>query len=122
MHNQKLPKSISKFQEEDLKLPQQLTDEQFNKALHATEVKDKNQQIKLRPWFAAGVFILVIGQTGGIFWLTYLALNSQQLPQLQLIFGALVAGTLTQSYLILKFITNKIFSDIKYHNSSDPKL
>jgi hypothetical protein len=122
MHNQSLPESVRKFQEEDLKLPsQQLTEDQFYKALRATEVKDKKQQIRLRPLFAWGVFILIFVQTGAIFWLSYEALRADQLPELQLIFAALVAGTLTQSYLILKFITNKIFSDIKYHNS-EPKL
>jgi len=118
MHNQKLPDGISKFQEETLRLPPQLSDQQYNDATHAAEVRDKNQQIGLRPWFALGVFLLVFLQTGAIFALIIMSLERGQLPELQLIFGTLVASTLTQSFFILRFITNKIFSPIKYHNSS----
>jgi hypothetical protein len=116
-NNPSLPPETKTFQEEPIGIPYiQLGDTQWQGALHATEVDDKKQQIKLRPWFAGGVFLLLAGQNVGIWFVVVWALQAGQLNSLQLIFSTLIAGTLTQSYLILRFITNKVFSDIDYHN------
>jgi len=116
LYNAGLPPGIEQFREERLDRSTGLTDTQWNEQLHATEVRDKQQQIKLRPIFAIGVFVLIIGQNIGVWFIVVWALQRQELPQLQLIFSTLIAGSLTQSYFILRFITNKVFSDIDYHN------
>ena|ERR1700733_8700539 len=118
--NPQLPSEVEQFKKEPLLTPYtQLTESQWLGALHATEVADMRQQIRLRPFFAFGVFILLLIQNFGVWFIIVWAIQSKELSQLQLIFSTLIAGTLTQSYLILRFITNKIFSDIDYHNESD---
>lgn len=117
--NPTLPKEARKFTERPIgSSPVQLTEEQWLGALHATEVEDMKQQIKFRPWFIYVIFTLVILQSIGIGYIVLRALDLNQLPELQLILSTLVAGTLTQSYLLLRFITNKIFGDIDYHNEN----
>lgn len=85
--------------------------------LRAAEIKDHQQQINIRPWFALAVFVLLVGQNIGIWLLVKWSLETGQLKDLQLILGTLVAATLTQSYFILRLITKKIFGDIDYHNN-----
>jgi len=95
---------------------QQLTADEWIGALHGVEVRDKNQQITLRPFFAIGVFLLLMLQNLGIWFIVVWALNKGQLHQLELIFSTLIGGSLVQSYYILRFITEKVFSDIDYGN------
>ena len=59
---------------------------------------------------------LVVVQTVAIFVIVSVALAMNQLQDLQLIFSALIAGTLTQSYFLLRLITEKVFGDIDYHS------
>lgn len=47
------------------------------------------------------------------------ALDANVLNNLQLIFSTLVAGTLTQSYLILRLIAEKVFGEIVYDNNRE---
>jgi hypothetical protein len=89
--------------------------------LRAAEIKDRQQQINIRPWFALAVFVLLVGQNIGIWLLVKWSLETGQLKDLQLILGTLVAATLTQSYFILRLITKKIFGDIDYHNNDASK-
>jgi hypothetical protein len=89
--------------------------------LRAAEIKDRQQQIDIRPWFALAVFVLLVGQNIGIWLLVKWSLETGQLKDLQLILGTLVAATLTQSYFILRLITKKIFGDIDYHNNDASK-
>ncbi|HSW92089.1 MAG TPA: hypothetical protein VLG09_05585 [Candidatus Saccharimonadales bacterium] len=89
--------------------------------LRAAEIKDRQQQINIRPWFALAVFVLLVGQNIGIWLLVKWSLETGQLKDLQLILGTLVAATLTQSYFILRLITKKIFGDIDYHNNDTGK-
>ncbi|HSW92076.1 MAG TPA: hypothetical protein VLG09_05510 [Candidatus Saccharimonadales bacterium] len=89
--------------------------------LRAAEIKDRQQQINIRPWFAIAVFVLLVGQNIGIWLLVKWSLETGQLKDLQLILGTLVAATLTQSYFILRLITKKIFGDIDYHNNDAGK-
>jgi hypothetical protein len=89
--------------------------------LRAAEIKDRQQQIDIRPWFALAVFVLLVGQNIGIWLLVKWSLETGQLKDLQLILGTLVAATLTQSYFILRLITKKIFGDIDYHNNDAGK-
>jgi len=85
--------------------------------LRDIEVKDKRQQIKLRPWFALGVFVLLLVQNLGIWFILVWSLHTRQLESLQVIFSTLIAGTLAQSYLILRLITKKVFGDIRYEHN-----
>ena len=118
--NPSLPVEVRGFKKEPLKTPfNQLTESQWSGALHATEVGDMHQQIKLRPYFASGVFLLILIQNLGIWWIVVWSIQRGDIEKLQVIFSALIAGTLTQSYFILRFITNKIFSDIDYHNGTN---
>ncbi|HEX8763487.1 MAG TPA: hypothetical protein VF733_07090 [Candidatus Saccharimonadales bacterium] len=93
--------------------------EEWRGVLRDIEVRDKRQQIKLRPWFAFGVFIILSAQNVGIWFILVWALHSGQLEQLQLIFSTLIAGTLAQSYLILRLITKKVFGDITYEHNDE---
>lgn len=87
--------------------------------LRDIEVKDKRQQIKLRPWFALGVFILLLVQNLGIWFILVWSLHTEQLESLQFIFSTLIAGTLAQSYFILRLITKKVFGDIRYEHNHE---
>src|SRR5580765_4884321 len=98
-----------------------LTGDQWQSALHGAELKDVKQRIWLRPFFAGTVFLLLGAQNLGVWFIVVWAIQRSELSQLQLVFSTLVAGTLTQSYLILKFITNRVFSDIDYHNGSEKR-
>lgn len=120
--NPPLPPELQDFEQESIKQRyMHLTEAQWLGALHATEIDDKKQTLWLRPVFVVGAFLLVMGQSVGIWFVVVWALQTRQLHELQLIFSTLIAGTLTQSYFILRFITNKVFSDIDYHNGSDDK-
>lgn len=112
---QPLPTEIGNFRKLHIsRTVPQLTKSEWYGALHAAEVSDRKQQIFLRPWFAFGVFILLATQNIGIWFIVIWAMQRNELDKLQFIFSALIGGTLTQSYFILKFITNKVFSDITY--------
>jgi hypothetical protein len=115
--NPSLPRETLHFVE--TKIEQQtvsFTADEWRSALRSAEVRDKQQQIMLRPYFAIGVFLLLAAQNAGIWFLVVWAMQTSALQQLQIIFGALVAGSLTQSYFILRLITKKVFDDIDYHN------
>lgn len=115
--NPRLPTETLGFVETSIEEPAvSLTADEWLSALHTAEIQDKQQQIRLRPWFAAAMFTVLVVQNVGIWFLVVWALNKSQLGELQLIFSALVAGSLTQSYFILRLITKKIFGDIDYHN------
>ncbi len=92
---------------------------EWRSVLRDIEVRDKRQQIKLRPWFAFGVFVILSAQNVGIWFILVWALHSGQLEQLQLIFSTLIAGTLAQSYFILRLITKKVFGDISYEHNDE---
>jgi len=115
--NPSLPQEVSGFKKSSIEVPLvNLTADEWLSALHSTEIKDKQQQIMLRPYFAAGKYILLVAQNIGIWLLIDRSLEKNSLEQLQLIFSTLVAGSLTQSYLIIRLITKKLFDDIDYHN------
>ncbi len=120
--NPQLPKEVSGFTQKAVTASTiALTTDEWLGALHGAEIKDKLQQISLRPWFAGGVFLLLGIQNLGIWFIVNWALDKRELSQLQPIFIVLVSGTLTQSYFVLKFITNKIFDSIDYHNGGSKK-
>jgi len=92
------------------------TAEGWRSRLWSTEIRDAQQKITARPYIAWGVGALLILQNVGIYIIVITALNKGVLKELQLIFSTLVAGSLTQSYFLLRLITGKIFGDINYHN------
>lgn len=116
--NPTLPDEVSQFTKTHLpEASSSFTVDEWMAGLRSTEVRDKAQQIRLRPWFAFGVFVLLAAQNIGIWLLVVWALEQNQLKDLQLIFTSLVGGSLTQSYFILRLITKKVFDDIDYHNN-----
>jgi hypothetical protein len=119
-NNPTLPIEVGGFSTKRLEEPsRRFTEPEWITRLHNTEVTDKRQQVALRWIFSIGVFTLLIGQNVGIWFLVVWALNHNALDKLQFVFSTLIAGSLLQSYEILKFITNKVFSPIDYHNESD---
>lgn len=115
-----LPDEVSQFTPVHLPVSSSsFTVDEWTAGLRSTEIRDKAQQIRLRPWFAFGVFVLLAAQNIGIWLLVVWALERNQLKDLQLIFTSLVGGSLTQSYFILRLITKKVFDDIDYHNNTD---
>lgn len=116
---QELPKEAKGFTSRQSKTAEGLTVDEWSAGLRGTEIQDKNQKIKQRPWFAGGVYFLVLAQNTGIFFIVVWALNMGVLEDLQLIFATLIGGTLTQSYLILRLIAVKVFGEISYNNTKD---
>lgn len=75
----------------------------------------------LRNFFSIYFLVLLLLQNGAVFYIVYQALVSGGLKDLQLIFAALVAGTLTETYFITKIIVNFIFSTTDYLYKRDKK-
>jgi hypothetical protein len=107
---------ISSFKERHVELPKTLTAKAWRAGLRSTEIDDHKQKLKARPFIAWGVGILLLFQNVAVFTIVYVALCNNTLQDLQLIFSALIAGSLTQSYFLLRLITEKVFGDIDYHN------
>lgn len=106
----------SGFKQQKVKLPFTLTANGWRAALRITEIDDHKQKLKARPFIAWGVGALLVVQNAAIFYIVYVALCNETLSDLQLIFSALIAGSMTQSYFLLRLITEKVFGDIDYHN------
>lgn len=106
----------SGFKKRKVDLPATLTANAWRAALRSTEIDDHKQKIKARPYIAWGVGALLVAQNAAVFFVVYIALCNNSLRDLQLIFSTLIAGTLTQSYFLLRLITEKVFGDIDYHN------
>lgn len=118
--NPVLPSETSSFRITEIEEPSsRFSLTEWRGVLRDIEVKDKRQQIKLRPWFAFGVFVLLLIQNLGIWFILVWSLHTGQLESLELIFSTLIAGTLTQSYLILRLITKKVFGDIRYEHNHE---
>lgn len=109
---------ISGFRQRKVESRASLTVKGWRAGLRGAEIDDNKQKIKARPFIAWGVGILLVLQNFAVFGLVYVALCSDKLHDLQIIFSALMAGTLTQSYFLLRLITEKVFGDIDYHNGS----
>jgi hypothetical protein len=117
--NPALPESIADFDRERISQPEKaMPFDSWRAKLRGTEIDDMRQKIKLRPWIATAIYILLCAQNLGIWYIIKQALDTHQLVDLQLIFSALIGGTLIQSYLILRLITEKIYGDIDYHNDT----
>ena len=110
----------SGFKRRNVELRASLTATAWRAALRSTEIDDHKQKLKARPFIAWGVGLLLLLQNIAVFIIVYIALCNGTLKDLQLIFSALIAGSLTQSYFLLRLITEKVFGDIDYHNG-DPK-
>lgn len=104
------------FKEEKVTPPSsRMTAKQWRHGLRKIEIKDNMQKLKARPLLAWGVGLLLVAQNIGIYYIIMRALEMDQLKDLQLIFGTLIAGSLTQSYFLLRLITEKVFGNIDYH-------
>jgi hypothetical protein len=114
-----LPVEVTGFRPRKRKNPDGLTRDEWLAGSRNIEVKDKNQLIWLRPIFAGAVYLLLLAQNVAIFMIVIKALDANVLNNLQLIFSTLVAGTLTQSYLILRLIAEKVFGEIVYDNNRE---
>ncbi len=84
---------------------------------------ERLREIRFKQYFrilSSSFFaILLAGQNIAVFTIIISALQKGEVKDLQLIFSALVAATLTETYFITKIIINFIFSTIDY--SSDKK-
>jgi hypothetical protein len=108
------------FEEEEVEPPSvSMSAEAWRCGLRETEINDNKQKLKARPWLAWGVGTLLVAQNLGIWFIIVWTLHRGQLQDLELIFSTLIAGTLTQSYFLLRLITEKVFGDINYHNPDD---
>lgn len=107
---------ISGFKKRKVESGARLTAKGWRAGLRSTEIDDHKQKIKARPYIAWGVGILLVLQNVAVFGVVYIALCNNTLKDLQLIFSALIGGSLTQSYFLLRLITEKVFGDIDYHN------
>jgi hypothetical protein len=107
---------ISEFRQLKVESRASLTVKGWRAGLRGTEIDDHRQKLKARPYIAWGVGILLVIQSIAVFAIVYAALCNATLKDLQFIFSALIAGSLTQSYFLLRLITEKVFGDIDYHN------
>ena len=82
--------------------------------LHDMEIYDANQQIRMRPVVATFFGILLVAQNTVVFYLVLWALQQDKLGELQWIFGALIAGSLAETYKISQLIVTKLFEPIDY--------
>lgn len=114
-----LPVEVTDFKPRKRSRPDGLTRDEWLAGSRSIEVRDKNQLIWLRPVFAGAVYLLLLAQNITIFLIVIKALDANVLNNLQLIFSTLVAGTLTQSYLILRLIAEKVFGEIAYDNNKE---
>lgn len=112
---------ISGFKKRKVESRAGLTAKGWRAGLRSTEIDDHKQKIKARPYIAWGVGILLVLQNVAVFGIVYTALCNNTLKDLQLIFSALIGGSLTQSYFLLRLITEKVFGDIDYHNGIKKK-
>jgi len=112
----KLPIEIQKFTTQDIEPEGESTSlsvDQYEE-LHKIELKDVQQQIKMRPIVATFFGVLLVAQNTVVFLLVAWALKRDYLDNLQLVFSALIAGTLAQTYKISELIVNKLFEPIDY--------
>ena len=107
---------ISEFKTRKVESRASLTVKGWRAGLRSTEIDDHKQKIRARPYIAWGVGTLLVLQNFAVFAIVYIALRNGTLEDLQLVFSALIAGSLTQSYFLLRLITEKVFGDIDYHN------
>ncbi len=84
---------------------------------------ERLKEIRFKQYFrilSSSFFALLLaGQNIAVFTVIIISLQKGTVKDLQLIFSALVAATLTETYFITKIIINFIFSTIDY--SSDKK-
>jgi len=82
--------------------------------LHAIEIHDLQQQITMRRIVAGFFGLLLVAQNTVVFCLVWWALQQDKLGELQWIFSALIAGSLTETYTISRLIVTKLFEPIDY--------
>jgi hypothetical protein len=107
------------FPDKKIERPYATTVKRWRAGLRATEIDDHRQKLRARPIIAWGVGALLLVQNVAIWYLVKWALWGHELGALQLIFSTLIAGTLTQSYFLLRLIVRQIFGKIDYHNEDD---
>lgn len=103
--------------------PSQLQPQAKSISLQDQLNNERLREIRFKQYFrilSSSFFaILLAGQNIAVFTIIIAALQKGEVKDLQLIFSALVAATLTETYFITKIIINFIFSTIDY--SSDKK-
>ncbi len=103
----KLPKQVqaTKARKKSESLQEKLNKERLK------EIHFKNTSRNLSIIFFS---LLLLFQNLAILYIVYLALESNKLKDLQLIFAGLVAATLTETYFIAKKIIDFVFSNTDY--------
>ena len=119
--NPELPDEVGTFASEALEQssPSDPTVDQWTDALHDRRLKDVTLQLWLRIGLSIGVFVLLTLQNIGVWFIVVWAMHRSQLTGLQLIFSTLIAGSLTQSFLVLRLIVIRAFNDIDYSKDGD---
>jgi hypothetical protein len=111
-----LKKEVGSFIIKEIKSPQKA--EQKSRTLQEQLGNARLTDIRVRIWsrIISGIFfaVLLAGQNYYVFRLVSSALGSNSIKELQLIFGVLVAGTLTETYFIARTIVGWIFSENDY--------
>lgn len=114
---EKLPPEVDHFQEG--RLPD--TNEQRrieNADFSALQFLDYQHRILARLCVLVGVGVLLFGQNIVIFCLVFFAIKSH-VGSLQWFLGSLIAGTLTETYFILRLIIKWLFNEVEYRPHSD---
>jgi hypothetical protein len=121
--NADIPSAVyNQFKTETVRAPRApMTMEGWESAMRTAQVKDHRLKIVSRICLTVVVTALLFMQNIGIWFIIVWALNKNCLDGLQLIFSTLIAGSLAQSYLLLRLITERVFREIDYSNGGADK-
>lgn len=82
--------------------------------LESLQLNDINNRIRNREKLKDFLIKLLIGQNIAVFGLVLLALLTDQMNSLQLVFSVLIGATLAETSSMVFFMVKWLFSDIEY--------
>lgn len=88
--------------------------ESMMKDLHGLKVQDIEQQLHWRPKVLEFTAKVIVWQYIVVFALIFVALITDTMKDLSLVFGTLVGGTLLQTAYVAKVMVRFLFKDIDY--------
>ena len=106
------PERRVRLQDDFFKFRKQKID--YYDELCKTQISDHTAKIASRRHFKYAMIILLFAQNATIFSLVYIAFFRGELKQLEILFGALTAATLTETIGIVKIIVDFFFHEIDY--------
>ena len=91
----------------------QLREKQENDYLIDIKRKDWENRIQTRRWIASWILLILAGELFAVFSLVIGAMVLGMLKDLELVLSVITTATIGQSYYIVKFIIEFVFSEEK---------